>query len=169
MFDPEHATAISWYLPSMYVRWSSRRNRDHIGSVLVAQLVGSKRVEGKSRERVLAYLGSCREPIDTLRHRLWFYERCDQVLDRLALALEDRAKVDAVLAARVPRPSGKDRAQHQREKAILMAKFGRADGFAFVKEWNAANEEERRRFLDQLRKAEDDEACRRRRDTPQGT
>jgi len=32
-----------------------------------------------------------------------------------------------------------------------MARFGRPDGFALVKGWNAANEEERRRFLDELR------------------
>ena len=146
----------------MYVRWTSRPNRDHIGSVLIAQLVGSKRVDGKSRPHVLAHLGSCREPIDTPRHRLWFYERCDRVLDRLALAPDDRVKIDAQLATRVPRPSDEDRAQHQRERAILMAKFSRPDGFALVKGWTAANEEERRRFLEELLKAEEDEACRRR-------
>ena len=35
-----------------------------------------------------------------------------------------------------------------------MARFGRPDGFAFVKGWNAANEDERRRFLAELGKAE---------------
>src|SRR5215470_11404067 len=104
------ATAMSWYLPSMYVRWRSHRNRDQVGSVLVAQLVESKRVEGKSRPLVLAHLGTCREPVDTLRHRLWFYERCDQVLDRLALEPEDRAKVVSNLSARIPRPSNAERA-----------------------------------------------------------
>jgi hypothetical protein len=143
----------------MFVTWRSRRNRDHIGGVLVAQLVGSKRVDGESRKRILAYLGTCREPVDTLRHRLWFYERCDQVLDRLALAPEDRAKVDALLAARIPPLGEEERAQWRREKAILMATFGRPDGFALVKGWNAANEQERRRFLDELCKAEEARAA----------
>jgi hypothetical protein len=62
------------------------------------------------------------------------------VLDRLALAPEDRAKVDAHLATRIPRLSDEDRAQQQREKAILMASLIRAEGFALVRGWNAANE-----------------------------
>jgi hypothetical protein len=139
----------------MFVKWSSRRNRDRIGGVLIAQLVKSKRVNGKARLRLLAHLGTCREPVDTPRHRLWFYERCEQVLDRLALAPEDRAKVDAQLAARIPRPRDEEHAQRQCERAILMARFGRPDGFALVRGWNAANEEERRRFLDELRKTEE--------------
>ena len=51
--------------------------------------------------------------------------------------------------------SEEERALWQQEKAILMATFGRSGGFAFVKGWNAANEEERRRFLDELRNAEE--------------
>jgi hypothetical protein len=43
-----------------------------------------------------------------------------------------------------------------REKDILMARSGRPDGFARVKGWNAANEEERPRFLDALGKAEEE-------------
>jgi hypothetical protein len=123
------------------------------------QLVESKRVDGESRQRVLAHLGSCREPVDTLRHRLWFYECCERALDRLALAPEDRAKVDAQLAARLPPLSDEEHAQRQRERAILMATFGRPDGFARIKGWNAANEEERCRFLDELRKAEEARAA----------
>ena len=152
---PEVVTAISWYLRSMFVTWRNRRNRDHIGGVLVAQLAESRRVTGGTRSRFLAHLGTCREPVDMLRHRLWFYERCEQALDRLALAPEDRAKVEAQLAVRIPPLSDEDRASWQREKAILMARFGRPDGFAFVKGWNAANEDERRRFLAELGKAEE--------------
>jgi hypothetical protein len=80
-------------------------------------------------------------------------------LDRLALAPEDRAKVDAKLAARIPPLTDEDRALWQREKAILTATFGRPDGFAVVKGWNAANEDERRRFLDELHKAEEARAA----------
>jgi hypothetical protein len=138
----------------MFVRWRRRPNRDHIGTTLIAQLVGSKRVDGKSRPCVLAYLGSCREPVDTLRHRLWFYERCEQKLNHLGLASEDRAKIDAQLAVRIPRPSNVDRALWEHERDILTVRFGRPDGFAIVKGWNAANEEERRRFLHELRKGD---------------
>jgi hypothetical protein len=111
----------------MFVTWRSRRNRDHIGGALIAQLVESKRTDGKSSKRILAHLGTCREPVDTLRHRLRFYEHCEQVLDRLALAPEDRAKVDAHLATRIPRLSDEDRAQRQRERAILMGSFARPE------------------------------------------
>jgi hypothetical protein len=139
----------------MYVQWVSRNRDRKDGGVLIAQLVESKRVDGKPRKRVRAHLGTCREPVDTLRHRFWFYERCDRVLDRLALAPNDRAKIETQLAVRIPRPSEEERALWQQEKAILIAAFGRSGGFAYVKGWNADNEEERRRFLDQLRKAEE--------------
>jgi hypothetical protein len=112
----------------MFVRWRTRDHKD--GRALIVQLVESKRVDGENRPRFLAHLGTCREPIDTLRHRLRFYERCDQVLDRLGLAPDDRAKIDAKLAVRIPRPTEAERALWQRERAILVAKFGRPDGFA---------------------------------------
>lgn len=54
------------------------------------------------------------------------------MLDRLALSPDDRAKVDAKLAARILRPTEAERALWQREKAILMATFGRSGGFAHV-------------------------------------
>src|SRR5262249_27983317 len=88
-----------------------------------------------------------------------FYERCDQVLDRLALEPEDRAKVVSNLSARIPRLSNAERTAWQREKDILMARFGRPDGFARVKGWNAANEDERRRALDALGKGEEARAA----------
>jgi hypothetical protein len=139
----------------MYVQWVSRNRGHKGGGVLIAQLVESKRVNGKSRKYYLAHLGTCREPVETLRHRFWFYEHCDQMLDRLALAPEDRAKVDAQLAARIRPPNDAERILWQRERATLTANFGRADGFALVGKWTAANEDERRRFLDELRKAEE--------------
>ena len=139
----------------MYVQWVGRNRDQKSGGVLIAQLVESKRVDGKSRKFYLAHLGTCREPVDTLRHRFWFYEHCDQVLDRLALGPEDRAKVDAQLAARIRRPSDAEHALWKRERATLTANFGRPDGFALVREWTATNEDERRRFLDELHKAEE--------------
>ena len=99
----------------MYIKWRVR-DRDHrSGGALIAQLVESKHVNGGNRPRLLAHLGTCREPVDTLRHRLRFYERCEQVLDRLALAPKDRAKIDAQLAVRIPPLSDEDRAQRQPE------------------------------------------------------
>jgi hypothetical protein len=139
----------------MFVRWTHRSRHQKGGAALIVQLVETKRIDGRSRLRLLAHLGTCREPVETLRHRLWFYEHCDRVLDRLALAREDRAKIDAKLAARIPRPSAAERAARQRERATLAATFSQPDGFAPVKGWNAANEDERRRFLDELRKAEE--------------
>src|SRR5262249_29943139 len=142
-----------------YVQWISRNHNHRGGGVLIAQLVESKRVDGKPHKRVLAHLGTCREPVDTLRHRLWFYENCDSVLERVALAPDERAKVEAKLAARIPRPSNAEHVLWQRERDILMARFGRPDGFAFVKGWTTANEDERRRFLDELSKVEEARAA----------
>ena len=143
----------------MYIKWRVR-DRDHrSGGALIAQLVESKHVNGGNRPRLLAHLGTCREPVDTLRHRLRFYERCEQALDRLALAPEDRTKVEAQLATRIPPLSDEEHALWQREKAILMATFGRSGGFAYGKGGSADNEEERRRFLDELRKAEEARAA----------
>jgi hypothetical protein len=43
----------------MYVRWASRNRDRKSGGALIAQLVESKSIDGKSRKRVLAHLGTC--------------------------------------------------------------------------------------------------------------
>jgi len=143
----------------MFIRWSHRsraytrpwRRTNEPHRTLIAQLAESRRLDGKSKQRIVAHLGSCREPIETLRHRIWFYKHCDEKLAHLDLSADERTKLAAQLAARVPRPTVQEIAEHNR-RAIdaLMASF-RPDGFAaWVKAWNTASEDERQRFLDQL-------------------
>jgi hypothetical protein len=80
----------------MYIKWNHRQ-REYAGQArephrtVAVQLVESRRANGQGRHRVIAHLGSIREPITAVQHRLWFYERCDQVLD--ALVIVSRAVV----------------------------------------------------------------------------
>lgn len=148
---PHGATFVVSY-GAMFVKWSSR-SRDYTlrhrepHRTLVAQLIESRRVDGKPKKRTIAHLGTCREPVDRPRHRAWFYKRCDRVLDRLALDPDDRAKIEDQLAARIPRPNGEERADD-----AWAATFRPPDGFtALVNAWNGASENEQRRFLGELR------------------
>jgi hypothetical protein len=146
----------------MYTKWSNgsraytRRRNSEPHRTLIAQLVESKRVDGRSQHRIVAHLGTCREPIETPRHRVWFYRRCDEVLARLGLSAEDRDKIVAQVEARLKRPTEAD---FQAEQVELdrydraLGALGRPDGFAaLVTAWIAANESERERFIGELRK-----------------
>jgi hypothetical protein len=92
----------------MFVRWEVRQRRRSrsLGPLLIATLVESKRVNGKPRHRVVAYLGAIRvncidDPISTL-HRARFWEAKD-VLDELDLSADERVRIEAILESRVPR------------------------------------------------------------------
>ena len=96
-------------MAGMYVTFTrrsrtyTRRKGKEPHRTVVVRLMQSQRA-GKSRQRYIAHLGTCREPVDRSRHRFWFYERCNKVLDRLDLSADDRAKIAAQLAARIPPP-----------------------------------------------------------------
>jgi hypothetical protein len=78
-------------------------------TLLVAVLVVSKRVNGKPRQRQLAYLGSIREErLGEARNRGWFWQSVDQATARLDLMPTRRKRLEAALALRVPRPAAKE-------------------------------------------------------------
>jgi hypothetical protein len=141
----------------MFVQWSNRsraytrrRNKNGPHRTLIARLV--------ERRRIIAHLGTCREPVETPRHRMWFYQRCDEVLARLGLSAEDRDQIAAQLQARLKRPTEAEfkaeQAETDRHEHALGAALGRPDGVAaLVKAWTAADQSERERFIDELRKA----------------
>jgi hypothetical protein len=79
---------------------------------LEARLAESVRVEGKPRQRFIAYLASLAEPNDA-SDRADFWDVITHELDRLGNRLGDeRAKIEAAIAARVPRPTAQERAAY---------------------------------------------------------
>lgn len=129
----------------MYVRWQLRRRavpRYLRGSdelppnrtpLLTATLVETRRVDGKPRHTVLAYLGGIREgrARDPEFHlsQADFWRKAVAALDRLGnrLSAEERAKTEAKLAERVYRPTPEERVaaegEFERWKASMRA-FG---------------------------------------------
>lgn len=142
----------------MFVKWS-RRSRPYKPAppgqpqrephrTLVAQLLEKNRRGNRPKQRVVAHLGTCREPVETLAHRVWFYERCETVLDRLDLASGERIKIAAMLDTHVPRPTVTEVAAYKRR--LTKTSF-RPDGFAaLMMAWSAASNAERQRFLDEM-------------------
>jgi hypothetical protein len=140
---------------AMFVKWSNREYRhDRRGwktrephRTVIAQLVESRRVDGKTRQRIVAHLGTCHEPIEQTHHRQWFYQRCTTVLDGLTLSSDERAKIDAALAIRIPRPTVEEIEQERRGVEALMASF-RPDPYAALERaWSAARTADRARFI----------------------
>jgi hypothetical protein len=117
---------------------------------VIAQLVESYREDGKPKQRIIGHLGTCHEPIDKPRNRRWFHERCNKVLDSLDLSADARAKIAAQIAVRIPPLSAAELEADEARITAVIARF-LPDGFsALVHAWNAANEDERQRFLDTL-------------------
>jgi hypothetical protein len=96
-----------------------------------AILVEGVRVNGKPTQRHIAYLGSIlestmaadtegRENVDLCR--VVFWQRVAERLDRIAgLSTEDRQKIDAAIAAKVPRVSQEQLADIKRRRERLHA------------------------------------------------
>jgi hypothetical protein len=114
----------------MFVRWATRgrvaRRGEDQAPLLTAALVRSIRVGGKPRQRIVGYLGAIR--LDGLgpehvgyHGRIW--DRITARLDALALSVDERAKVEAALAARIPRPSPKVREAQQQAVTTDVAKM----------------------------------------------
>lgn len=108
----------------MFVRWERRplTYRQRPGKKppptisLVARLVECRWINGKPRQRVIAYLCSIVET--RIPHIMWrahFHERCAAVLDRLGIVdiatghavvpPSERERIIAALCAKVPKPA----------------------------------------------------------------
>ena len=73
---------------------------------LVARLVESRRVNGKPRQRTVAYLGSIRDThVEDAGCRGFFWCEADRRLSELGLSDDERGRIDARLSAVVPRPT----------------------------------------------------------------
>lgn len=106
----------------MYVRWAIKKSRispssgpraaqktamnARRGDLLVAQLVESKRVDGKPRQKVIAYLGSIRlHDLNRARSRLAFWRHAQAAFRKAGLTNEQKHQVDRALQTRVAKPS----------------------------------------------------------------
>jgi hypothetical protein len=99
----------------MYIRWQSRLlDRSQFGSYTEddvhwrAVLVESERVKGKPRQRHIAYIaGFTESAIKIAAQRCHIWDRVTVCLDRLGkkITAESRAKIEAAIAEKVPRPT----------------------------------------------------------------
>lgn len=115
----------------MYVRWKRRamRKQVYIGRkwaivkgerkivnvresrptgeyALSAQLVESRRVDGKPRQKVIKYLGTINESrIHYVGHRIGFWRTAQAAFKALALPPDQQHTIELALHARVPFPS----------------------------------------------------------------
>jgi len=112
----------------MYLRWKVRG----VGPATVtrsAQLVKSERVDGKPRQRIVAYLGALQDGARDVRAREWFWKRLLPRLDALNLDAAERARIVAQIAEVVPRGTEVERLEEARSLAERQA--------AWQREWAA--------------------------------
>ena len=110
----------------MYVRWQLRPRKRRGGSpLLVAVLVESRRVDGRPRQRNVAYLGGIRERHvgKTAREHNRFWAGVDARLDELGLDAVTRASIEARVAARVPRVTDENQAVFAAEAARVASEI----------------------------------------------
>ena len=121
-----HATPL--YAGRMFVRWQQRaktkfRSSEHWAAILAK----NTRVKGKPTHQHIAYLGGItKADAQDAEQRIQFWAKAIEVLDGLRhqISAEERRKIEAALAARVPRPSSSEilrysRAQQQRADIAL--------------------------------------------------
>ncbi len=107
----------------MYVKWQRRPRKRTGGSPLVmAVLVESHRVDGKPRQRVVAYLAGIRERFIGEREdeHNKFWRSVDAHLDALGLDAETRAKIETSVARTVARVTTDNRVEFEAAKASLI-------------------------------------------------
>lgn len=96
----------------MFVRWKSRPNHrcwaEPGERQLVAELAECRRVDGRPRQRILAYLGTVAESDISLPRPLSlaaFWSRVDRVLGEIIFDDELRDELAMAIERRVPRPT----------------------------------------------------------------
>jgi hypothetical protein len=97
----------------MFLRWQHRARLyeglfGHTGVRWNAILAESVRVDGRPRQRHVAFLGSFLDRSDFgPRSRVWFWDNVNARLDRLGsrLSPQDRKKVEEAIARKVKRPT----------------------------------------------------------------
>jgi hypothetical protein len=117
----------------MFIQWQKRERwgwrRWHNNPVDVhwgAVLIEAVRVDGKPRQRHVAYLGSFTERgIESVHQRCWFWDRVTVRLHSLSnhLTDEDRNRIITELAAKVLVPTRQEYAQSHLERRAMSKSF----------------------------------------------
>jgi hypothetical protein len=107
----------------VYVRWKHWHQYGFIAGSR-AVLVEAIRVDGRPRQRVVAYLASWAKQYDYRmnsyrRERFWRQAR--RALDKLSLPPDARARIEARLAERVPGFTAEEIAAQEQQAATAMA------------------------------------------------
>src|SRR4051794_35317314 len=108
----------------MYVRWKkrmrSRRHRPTGEHMLTAILVESRRVDGKPRQHILAYLGTISERYTAAYyHQLDFWTSANLHIDSLNLDSETVTRLRSTLERIVPVPTPQSQAEAAKHLAVL--------------------------------------------------
>lgn len=126
----------------MFVRWKNRRCKDwrdwhgRVDQTFSAYLVKSVRVNGKPRQKVIAFLASVREfALDcpwtsgeekircNRTARALFWEQVEARLAQIALMEENRQEVTASLTRVVPQLTAEEHAIYEAEEARRQVEF----------------------------------------------
>jgi hypothetical protein len=107
----------------MFVRWQARKriNRLHRGSLIrwSALLVESVLVDGRWRQRHVAFLGSIEDgELKDVRARGRFLVESAERLDTMPIAPQDRQRIEVALTKKVRRVSPK---QHEKSRQAFEA------------------------------------------------
>jgi hypothetical protein len=96
----------------MFVRWKTRKLAGEEGvspekTSLYAVLVENHRIEGKTRQKVVRYLGYISESqIDDPVHQRRFWEQVENNMRGLSLTSAEQIALEAKITGRVARPTG---------------------------------------------------------------
>jgi hypothetical protein len=124
----------------MFIRWIERPSKTpgYDATALSVILAETKRIDGKPRQRHIAYLGGITdEQIKCPDSRCYFWDSVTAAFDRLGNQVmpSDRQRFEAAIAERVPCPSSEEhkvveRERHEHEgrkkEALLMVAAYRA-------------------------------------------
>ncbi len=115
----------------MFVRWKKRTShakkswiRDDHGATLSAELVESVRIDGKPRQKVVAFIHSIREPeVSSLTSRYYFWYEVTKKMRHYpfySLTDEQKAKIVTGLAKVVPLLTDEEfQSEQERTRSVI--------------------------------------------------
>jgi len=110
----------------VFVRWQTRKSSApkswrRTGVHLAAILADNVRVDGKPKQRHIAYLAGVRaeQDIEAIATQCMFWTQVTRKLDGLGkrLSADDRRHIERTLAERVRRPTKREQESYQRKRA----------------------------------------------------
>jgi hypothetical protein len=103
-------------------KWLSKEEMPY---TLSAYLVQSKRVDGKPRQEVIAFLGSVtRKDIEKGKPVFRLWRDIEEVFSKLQLDIATKEMVYKAFAEKTPRPSAEEIDKEEQEHKAMLAKYG---------------------------------------------